>query len=45
MDTIATSIWSSVGRFVVIIWTRIPGAMIALTSGLARCFAPNRRIS
>ena len=26
MDTIATSIMSSVGCFVVIVWTQIPGA-------------------
>src|SRR5215207_269847 len=45
IDTIATSIMSSVGRLVVIIWTRIPGYMITLTSGLARCRAPKRRIS
>ena len=38
IDTIATSIMSSVGCLVVIIWTRIPGYMIDRTSGLPRCW-------
>ena len=45
MEAMATSIMSSVGRFVVIIWTRIPGYMITLTTGLWRNFAPSLRIS
>ena len=45
MDTIATSIMSSVGCFVVIIWTQMPGSKKTRTSGLPRCRAPNRRIS
>ena len=45
IDEIATSIMSSVGRFVVIIWTRIPGNMIARTMRLCRNFAPSLRTS
>ena len=36
METIATSIWSSVGCLVVIIWTRMPGHMMTFTIGFAR---------
>ena len=45
MEAMATSIMSSVGRFVVIIWTRMPGYMITRTTGLWRNFAPSLRIS
>src|SRR5688572_25699460 len=45
MEVMATSIMSSVGRFVVIICTRMPGYMITRTTGLWRNFAPILRIS
>ena len=43
--TIATSIWSSDGRFVVIICTQIPGMVSARMSALDSCRARNWRIS
>ena len=41
----APEVLLAIGCFVVIIWTRIPGHMMTLTIGLARCFAPHRRSS
>ena len=45
IETMATSIMSSVGCFVVIIWTSRPGYSRTLTSGFPRWRAPNLRIS
>ena len=40
IEAMATSIMSSVGRLVVIIWTRMPGYMSTLTTGLPRYLRP-----
>ena len=45
IDTIATSIMSSVGCLVVIIWIRIPGYITNLMIGFERCRPPSRRSS
>ena len=45
MLTMATSIMSSVGCFVVIFWTQMPGSKTARTRALPRWRAPKRSSS